>query len=175
MKRLILMMSIIMFSKHMTLAQCTAPCYLYKPYENDATQISKLTAEKKWEIENVNMSQQALIADVLHDDGIPEIIISGPRGTSVPSPVFTNELYIINTQTQSVEKKIKTALMYCFSVGNYTVADIDNDCKQEIIIFATDRVRDDFSNPDSIRGRLMCYDMDGGLSGFLMKGCRKRI
>src|SRR5690606_33086113 len=92
---------------------------------------------------------------------IPEIIISGPRGTTRPSYLYTNELYIINTQTQSVEKKIKTALMYFTGVGNYIVADIDNDCKQEIIIFATDEVRYNYSNPDSIIGRLICYDMEG--------------
>ena len=88
-------------------AQCYTKCYGNKQYQNDSMQIKKFSAQKKWEVENVLMYQTPLIMDVLNDDGIPEIIVGGTNNRNLTEPL-NDEIFIINSTTKMIERKIKT-------------------------------------------------------------------
>ncbi|HRO09869.1 MAG TPA: hypothetical protein PK047_13480, partial [Saprospiraceae bacterium] len=147
------------------LAQCPLPCYIDKPYVNDAAQTNKLTAEKKWDNIDIPMQQVLIVEDVLNNDGIPEIVVAGSRRKNGVYTPFVDELLIVNTIEKKVEKKINTASMFFYPLGNCIVVDIDNDCKKGIVIIAADGSLDPYglTNPDSLRGRLVCYDLDGNI------------
>ncbi|MCZ2099992.1 MAG: gliding motility-associated C-terminal domain-containing protein [Chitinophagales bacterium] len=141
--------------------QCNEKCYIEKPYINDPKQLAKFAAEKKWESsDTINNVMYVNVLDVLNNDGIPELIIGSKRlSESPPWSTYINSISIFNSVTHQLEKKINTHYVLLGAAAPFIFVDIDNDCNYEIIVAAS---HTDF-NPENIRGRLVCYSMDGDI------------
>ncbi len=140
--------------------QCNEKCYIEKPYVNDPKQLAKFTADKKWESDTINNVMYVNVLDVLNNDGIPELIIGSRRLTeSLPWSTYINSISIFNSVTHQLEKKVNTHYILFGAAAPFIFVDIDNDCNYEIIVAAS---YTDF-NPENIRGRLVCYNMDGDI------------
>lgn len=137
---------------------CDKKCYAKKPYIFSTNPTTIFNVKKEWDIDNVSTAQPILVLDVLQNDGIPEIIIAGPNNVNVNTNL-ANEILIINTKTKSIERTIKTAYFRIFGMASYIVADINNDCKKEIIVATSTQPL----NPDEYRAKLICYDLDGNI------------
>jgi hypothetical protein len=116
------------------------------------------SAVKDWEIDNINMFLTPLIMDVLNNDGIPEIIVGNPNIFTI-SPILSDGITLVDSKTKSIIRSVKTAYYRIGGTGTYLVADINNDCKKEIIIASSESTL----NPEHLRRRLVCYDLDGNI------------
>jgi gliding motility-associated-like protein len=101
--------------------------------------------------------QSPLVIDVTNDC-IPEIIISGTDNYT-SSPRLTSGLQILSSTTGETIQTIPTARYSWISGNSYAAADVDNDGIPEFIV----AVADHSSNPMDIRGRLVCYKLNGNI------------
>jgi len=128
-------------------------CYATRPYP-----VVDFAMEKIFESDdNTAIYQSPLVADV-DGDCIPEIIMAGMENFRA-NPRLTSGIIFLDSQTGETKFSIQTA-MYGWSTPNsFAVADVDGDGVPEIIVAAADH----FSNSEDLRGRLICYNLDGSI------------
>ncbi|MBK8628365.1 MAG: hypothetical protein IPN86_23270 [Saprospiraceae bacterium] len=142
---------------------CDPKCYSQKQFNNTANSSTKFAAYQ-WQVDNVLMFQTPLVMDIFNNDGIPEVLIGKP--TTNNNPILSNGIIIIDTKSKSVVKTINTAYYRIGGVGSYVIADVNNDCKMEIIMAASEDktfAALGQANPDSLLSKLICYDLDGNI------------
>jgi gliding motility-associated-like protein len=146
----------IAFSQCLTNGVDTNKCYAKIPFPPVNFSISK-------EFESVDQTAVYTSPLVIDTDGdcIPEIIMSSNNGiTNNPNPRTTRDIKIVNSANGQTITTISTAF-YSWHAGNsYVVADVNSDGNVEIILAAADIP----ANPLNLRGRLICYNMNGGVN-----------
>jgi gliding motility-associated-like protein len=101
--------------------------------------------------------QSPLVIDV-NNDCIPEIVISGTANYT-QSPRLTSGIQILSSTTGQTIYNIPTARYSWISGSSLAVADIDNEGIPEFIV----AVANHSSNPSNMRGRLVCYKLNGNI------------
>ena len=124
----------------------TSGCYSLESYIEQP-----FTIEKKVESEEyVDVVTTPLAGDI-DGDCVNELFAI--KSNSTP------KILIISGVTGKTIKTIKTAHFAAFSQTNFSIADIDNDGKIEIIVAASGYNL----NPIELQKKLICYDLDGNV------------
>ncbi|HRG41413.1 MAG TPA: VCBS repeat-containing protein, partial [Saprospiraceae bacterium] len=124
----------------------TSGCYSLESYIEQP-----FTIEKKVESEEyVDVVTTPLAGDI-DGDCVNELFAI--KSNSTP------KILIISGVTGKTIKTIKTAHFAAFSQTNFSIADIDNDGKTEIIIATSGYT----NNPIELQKKLICYDLDGNV------------
>ncbi|TVR85553.1 MAG: VCBS repeat-containing protein, partial [Saprospirales bacterium] len=128
-------------------------CYSVQPFP-----VVEFAIEERFEsVENTAIYHSPLVAD-MDGDCIPEIIMAGTENFRA-NPRLTSGIHILDSRTGETKFYIQTA-MYGWSTPNsFAIADVDRDGTPEIIVAAADHG----SNPSELRGRLICYNLDGSV------------
>ncbi|MCB0659342.1 MAG: gliding motility-associated C-terminal domain-containing protein, partial [Saprospiraceae bacterium] len=133
---------------------CMEQCYSKKKFIPLSGPNGVDFAQKVWEGHEVSITCTPLIINVENDD-IPELVIY--KATNF---YFSNEIFIIDSKTFTIVNKVNSVYFNTASTGSIVIADIDNDCIKEIILASS---ADANLNPENLKSRLVCYDLNGNI------------
>ena len=153
-KIILLAFFILSYFYHFAQSPCKDKCYTKAKFNPTNFINGNVFAKKIWEGHEASISCTPLIIDVVNDD-IPELIIY--KATNF---YFSNEIFIIDSKTFIILNKLSSPYFNASSTGSIVIADIDNDCIKEIIIASSS---DANLNPENLKSRLVCYDLNGNI------------
>ncbi len=140
--------------------ECDPKCHSHKKYIPTPIP-APFGATKLWELDNIGMFSTPKIMDVMGNDNIPELFLAKPVELNLTQQhlINSNGIIIYNTISKDIIKSLSTAFYKYGGTGTFLVADVNNDCEKEIIVAASESTL----NPDHLRSRLICYDLDGNM------------